>query len=177
MRAKKEIEYFMNLPYRIELLRIPEEKGGGYMACLPQFGRMAAVGDGETIEEALSSLEDSKRALFEDYIEEGLEIPQPDTEEEEYSGKFVVRVPKFLHRELSLQAKRNNASLNHFVTSLLAIGLQGNRFSSALNSFESEIELLRKHICELSYKMEPKLVLNRKFQVFQADEADDLKAA
>ena len=64
------------------------------MACLPQFGRMAAVGDGESIEEALRNLEDSKRSLFETYIAEGVEIPDPDTFQEDFSGKFVVRIPR-----------------------------------------------------------------------------------
>lgn len=120
----------MQLDYRIEVVKIPDEKGGGYMACLPQFGRMAAVGDGETVEEAVANLRESQRTLFEEYLEEGLPIPEPDTSEEEYSGKFVLRIPKYLHRELSLKAKSNNVSLNQFVTALLSAGVKESGLSS-----------------------------------------------
>ena len=46
--------------------------------------------------------------------------PLPEPSREEASGKFVVRVPRSLHRRLQLLAQMENVSLNQLVTSLLA---------------------------------------------------------
>lgn len=165
------VEHYMTLPYRIEIVKLPDTKGGGFMACLPQFGRMAAIGDGETVGEALSNLEDSKRALFETYLDEGVEIPEPDTFEEDFSGKFLLRIPKYLHRDLALEAKENNASLNTFATALLSSALYENRTVSALQKFETEIKMLRSDVCSLTYKMAPGVILLQKSN-FGADDLD-----
>jgi predicted HicB family RNase H-like nuclease len=166
MSRKNDIAYYMTLPYVIEITKIPEEKGGGYMACLPQFGRMAAVGDGDTIDEAIDNLEESKRALFEEYIKEGVQIPEPESEEE-YSGRFVLRLPKYLHRELSVTAKRNNVSLNQYAVSLLSGALEADKLGGLVEGVKSEIQLLREHVCTLKYSI-PKEMTSRNKKTFSA---------
>lgn len=49
--------------YEIEILTIPEELGGGYLARLPQFGELGIVGDGETKEEAVASMKKFKEEV------------------------------------------------------------------------------------------------------------------
>ena len=73
----KNIEYYMNLTYTIEVTKIPDDEGGGYCACIPVLGRWAFIGDGETPEEAIQHLEEVKRDLFEEYIRKGFMIPEP----------------------------------------------------------------------------------------------------
>ncbi len=170
------IEQYMNLPYRIEIVKIPDEKGGGFMARLPQFGRMAAIGDGETVDEALGNLEESKRELFETYISDGIEIPDPDTFEEDFSGRFVLRIPKYLHKDLAQRAKENNVSLNSFASALLSSGLYEDRTSSVLQSLEAEMKMLRNDVCNVTYKMAPGFITLPKV-TFEADDAYEKKAA
>ena len=79
---KKDLNYYLSLRYKIELIPISEEDGGGWRAEIPELGRYAFVGDGDTIEEALRSLEETKRDYFEDWYKKGIEIPEP----EEYGG-------------------------------------------------------------------------------------------
>lgn len=124
MSIKKDLNYYLELPYTVEITPIKEEEGGGYMASLPQIGRFAIVGDGETIEEALQSLEEIKRERFSTYIENNTPIPEPTEDVSEYSGRFVVRIPKVLHKALVHQAKINEASLNQYVTYLLTMNLE-----------------------------------------------------
>lgn len=119
----KDLNYYLGLPYKIEIIPIPEE-GGGYMARVPQFGVQGIVGDGETREEALADLEENRKDRFEWYIKEGYEIPEPEKDEHDYSGRFVVRMPKFLHRNLALNAQKNNISLNQYVCTLLSMNSQ-----------------------------------------------------
>ncbi len=122
--SEKDLNYFMALPYPVELEPIPMEEGGGFAASIPLIGRYAVHADGETVQEALENLEKIKKEQFTAYLSEGVTIPEPQPPEENYSGKFVLRIPKYLHRKLASLARENGVSLNHFITSLIPIGLQ-----------------------------------------------------
>ena len=54
-------------------------------------------------------------------------LPEPDvrSSREEYSGKFVVRVPKSLHAALAAEAEIKGVSLNQLVVVKLAVQLAG----------------------------------------------------
>lgn len=69
---KKDLDYYMNLPYPIEIIKIKEEEGGGFQARILLLGKYAFLGDGETIEESLNDLEKVKKYLFQEYLEKGL---------------------------------------------------------------------------------------------------------
>ncbi|WP_246105352.1 toxin-antitoxin system HicB family antitoxin [Sporomusa termitida] len=55
------------------------------------------------------------------FYQAGSDIPEPEVEE--YSGKFNLRIPKSLHKDLVIKAKAENISLNQMATYLLAKGL------------------------------------------------------
>ena len=120
---KKDLDYYVSLPYRIEVVPISPEEGGGYMATLPEVGRMAITGDGETPEEAIRDLETQKSERFAEYLKKAIPIPEP-VPAEEYSGRLMLRMPKSLHRDLAAQARENAVSLNQFVTYLLGRSIQ-----------------------------------------------------
>ena len=71
MDIDKKVKYYCSLPYRIEIVPIPEDLGGGYEAYLPELGRNAMTGAGETPEEALQSLREVKVTVFTIALEEG----------------------------------------------------------------------------------------------------------
>jgi antitoxin HicB len=99
--------------YRVYLHWSDEDKA--WLAEVPDLpGCMA---DGETPEQAVNAAHQAANLWLEVAKEEGRPIPQPT---EAASGKFVVRIPKSLHRRLQLLAERENVSLNQLVTSLLA---------------------------------------------------------
>ncbi len=76
---QRNADDYAALPYRVEITAIAQEEGGGYLARLPQFGRLGIVGDGETPEEALRELEATKRERFAEYLAEERAIPEPET--------------------------------------------------------------------------------------------------
>lgn len=119
---KKSLEYYLSLDYPVEIRRIDDSLGGGYVASIPSLGSQAFVGDGETPQEAYENLQAAKKEIFEDYLKEGIPIPEPihESEYEGYSGKLVVRMPRELHARLAHAAKRNDTSLNQFIVYALS---------------------------------------------------------
>lgn len=116
---KKELEYYLALPYRFEI--IPAEEGG-YVGVVPELP--GCITQGETLEETVHMINDAKQSWLETAIEEGVDIPEPEPlASENYSGKYVVRVPKSLHRDLARKAKEENVSLNQLTAYLLASGV------------------------------------------------------
>ena len=75
--------------------------------------------DGETVEEAYTNLQDAKREWIIDMLDRGLPINEPNMKHH-FSGRFVVRVPKTLHRLLAEESEREGISLNQFVNNSLA---------------------------------------------------------
>ena len=111
---KKNIEYYMNLPYTRELIKEPE--GGWFIRIKELPGCMS---QGDTVEEAKNMIEDAMLGWLDVSLEDGDDIPEPKLDEE-YSGKFVVRLPRSLHRQLAETAEREGVSLNQFVNVSLA---------------------------------------------------------
>lgn len=118
---KKDINYYMALDYSVEIRKLRKEEGGGYLASIPQLGSKAFCADGRTINKALEGLKQVKRLLFSDYLDRGVPIPEPEAETESlFSGKFVIRIPVTLHRELVETTRKQNISLNQLILHLLS---------------------------------------------------------
>jgi antitoxin HicB len=108
------IDYYMNLPYRIELIRDED----GWFASIPELP--GCISQGVTAEEAVEMIRDAQRLWLQVALEDGDPIPEPHADEHSYSGKFNVRVPKDLHRWLAQEAERDGVSLNQLVVSILS---------------------------------------------------------
>ena len=105
----KTVEYYLDLPYTIEL--IPEPEGGWFVSIKELPGCMS---EGDTPEEAIEMIQDAMRGWIEISLEDGDPIPEP-RELDDYSGKFVVRVPRSLHRDLVETAEEEGVSLNQYI--------------------------------------------------------------
>jgi antitoxin HicB len=114
IKEVKPIGYYLKTVYPVTVYAAPE---GGYVAEIEDLP--GCITEGETLEEVFQRIEDTRRAWIEIQYEDGAEIPLPRTEQQ-YSGKFVVRIPKGLHRQLAEEAKRQGVSLNQYVETLLA---------------------------------------------------------
>ena len=115
---KKTIEYYMSLPYRLEI--VPDTEEGGYGARYPELPGCITCAD--TPEAVITEALDTKRAWLEAALEEGLDIPEPlkDPDLDDFSGQFKLRIPKTLHRSLSVHAKQEGISMNQYCLYLLA---------------------------------------------------------
>lgn len=124
-----KLDDYLKLPYKLEVVPLSEEDGGGFYASYPELGKAAAHGDGATVEEAVKMAEEAKRLVLEVKLEHGDEIPLPRSEQQ-FSGKFNVRVPKSLHRSLSELAEEEGVSLNQLIVTMLSGDVARARLSS-----------------------------------------------
>ena len=72
----KTIEYYMALPYRMELVADIEE--GGYVVSFP--GLRGCISRGETVEQAVANANGAKQEWIAAALEDGYEIPEPVTQ-------------------------------------------------------------------------------------------------
>jgi len=93
------------------------------------------VGAGVTVEGAVVMAMDAKKAWIETAIKEGRHIPKPkNIYDEGFSGKFTLRLPKTLHKELTIQAEEEKVSLNQYILYLITNGFSKTALSKT-NSF------------------------------------------
>jgi len=115
---RKDLKFYLNLRYPITIHPDPD---GGYVAEIEELP--GCMTQAETIDEAFKAIEDARQVWINGTHEMGQDIPLP-RDMEEYSGKFMVRIPRSLHRTLAHAAKREGVSLNQYIGSLLAAGVQ-----------------------------------------------------
>src|SRR5271157_1509980 len=113
MPETKTLAHYEKLKYPIEIL----EDDDAYVASIPDLPGCVAYGN--TIEQAMESLRIVKKLWIEGRLEAGLAVPEP-AELEEYSGKFVLRISRGLHKSLQREARRQGISLNQYAAQILA---------------------------------------------------------
>ena len=113
------------LRYPVVLRELSLEEGGGWLATIPMLGEAGFAADGETPEEAVASLSQLRRDLYETVMNSGQPIPLPCDVSDEIkmpSGKWMMRtLPKF-HAELQEAAKASGVSFNAYCTYCLGRG-------------------------------------------------------
>jgi antitoxin HicB len=110
----------LNYPFRVRPLG--DGEGGGYLVEFPDLP--GCISDGATVEEAIANGADALRSWIATAEEFGDPVPAPSRPEDEpYSGRWNLRVPKSLHRRLAERAKAEGVSLNTLTVSLLAESL------------------------------------------------------
>jgi antitoxin HicB len=115
--TRQNIAYYLNLPYTIEIIKDEGDTYTGWFARVVELPGCMAQAD--TFDELEFMIKDAIRAWIEAALDDEQIIPEPRSTES-YSGKFVVRVPRSLHRELAEAAERDGVSLNTFVNVALA---------------------------------------------------------
>ena len=112
------IEDYLQRPYHIEIVWSESEDGdSGWVAEVKEFD--GCMAQGRSREELFENIERAMTAWIDDALEAGDPVPAP-YEEPSHSGKVLVRMPPWLHRQLASTAAREGVSLNQLVVSLLA---------------------------------------------------------
>jgi len=113
----KGLQHYLNLRYSVT---VHPDSDGGFVAEIEELH--GCMTQAETLDEVFRAIEDARQLWIKTAFNEGQEIPLP-RDKEQYTGKFLVRIPRSLHRALAHSAKREGVSLNQYVVSLLTAGV------------------------------------------------------
>lgn len=125
---REELQYYLELHYPVTVHKDPE---GGFSAEIEELP--GCITQGETAEEVIQSIEDARIVWIETAYEDGLDIPIPRSADE-YKGKFVVRIPRSVHRDLVRLAKQEGVSLNQYVSTILSAGVSRNKMMPEIDA-------------------------------------------
>lgn len=116
--SEKPIEYYLGLPYTIELIQDTSDPDNPvWFAAVREL--RGCITEADSYEEAIHQIRDAMLVWITDAVKSGDPVPEPKAEEA-FSGKFSVRLPKSLHRDLVQQAEREGVSLNQYITTVLS---------------------------------------------------------
>ena len=105
-----KLEDYLKLPYTYVIKKVKDETCEYYAGYIEEIYEAKTVGD--TIDELYENLRECLILGVEERLKDGEEVPVPA--ETEYSGKFILRIPKSLHKYLAESAKNEGVSLNQY---------------------------------------------------------------
>jgi predicted HicB family RNase H-like nuclease len=124
--SAKDLNYYLNLDYDVVIARLEADGDVVYKAYSRDLDSFVFYGSGDTKAEALASFEATKYELFQLYLEEGREIPEPTRESRNLpSGRFLLRIDPKVHYRLVHLAKLAEKSLNSYIDQVLVEHVTG----------------------------------------------------
>jgi antitoxin HicB len=132
--SEKTLLEYLRLPYTIVLQRDSEDD---FIARIQELD--GCIADGQDEMEAIAHLEFAKRSWLQAALEAGRQIPLPESTEELPSGKFLTRVSRSMHQELSETARAEGVSLNALVNIALAEFLSARRLKRSVELFKDAV--------------------------------------
>lgn len=113
-----EVKDYMKLPYTRLIQEINDESGHYFYGKILELDGCQSTGD--TLEGLYEGLNEAMEGYLEVKLENNIAIPIPESANN-YSGKFVVRLPKSLHQRLAIEAEKEGVSLNQLALYKLAL--------------------------------------------------------
>ena len=115
---RKTAQEYMQLPYNYIIQPIHDESGDYFYGRVLELDGCQSTAD--NFEETYASLRDAMAGYIETKLENGYDVPEP-VSSNEFSGKFVLRIPKSLHFRLSVEAEKEGVSLNQYALYKLSV--------------------------------------------------------
>jgi len=114
---KKDLQYYLNLPYSIVAEHVKNENEEYFFSRVVELD--GCHSHGSTRQESLDNLREAMEGYLDVKLEYGDHIPEP-VNVDDYSGKFLLRLPKTLHQRLAFEADKEGVSLNQYALYKLA---------------------------------------------------------
>lgn len=109
--SKDVINKYLKKPYSYIVNEIHDESGTYFVARVLELDGL--MGTGDTYNEAYKDVRKAMETYIETKLANKVSIPEP-IDATAYSGRFVLRLPKALHKLLSLRALEEGVSLNQY---------------------------------------------------------------
>lgn len=104
---KKDVNYYMNLPYEIIIKKLSDEDGGGYFARYKDFPYI--MGDGDTEVLALQDVKKAFKFVIEIDLKENKYIKEPQNDEAKI--RVNITLPKSLLEKIDKVTNNRSAFL------------------------------------------------------------------
>jgi len=114
---EKNLEYYLTLNYPMNVKKLSEEEGSGWIVDFQDL--KGCIGTGDTIQEAIEDAIAAKEAWLETALENGKKIPEPNYMSN-FSGNFALRMSKSLHQWVAENSEREGVSANQFINYILS---------------------------------------------------------
>ena len=112
------VKEYLELPYHIVIQHLVDESGDYYFATVQELD--GCMSHGDTYDEAFENIQEAMAGWIETKLDGGFPVPVP-VNESQYSGKFVLRLPRSLHARLALEAEKEGVSLNQYALYRLSV--------------------------------------------------------
>ena len=140
---RQPLTFFLDQRYPFTVTSEPD---GGFFIAYPDLpGCMTQVATSAEIGPAADEI---RMLWLETAYQQGLDIPLP-SDGPGYSGKFVVRLPRHLHRRLAQSAEHDGVSLNQYVVSLLAMNDADQHVQRGLDILQRQLENVQARLEEI----------------------------
>jgi len=133
MATRRPLEEYLALTYPV---RFEPDPDVGYVVRFPDLPGCSS--HASTLVEAVTVADEIRELWIKGEYEDEHDIPLPSYPEE-YSGKFVARLPRSLHRQLAEEAEHQGVSLNQHIVTLLSRGGAQSRLESRLDDLEERL--------------------------------------
>ena len=117
MTKPRDPKDYLQLPYTIEVHHDTSVDPPGWVARVVEFP--GCITQADSLQELGEMIEEAMLLWIETEMEDGMQIPEPRLDDS-FSGRFLVRMPSSIHRDVVRAAKREGVSLNAYVNSVLA---------------------------------------------------------
>ncbi len=114
----------MASPFRYRIFVEWSDEDEAFVARVPALGP-GCMAHGATVESATHEVRTAADLMLEALEAKGQKTPEPDAESASFSGRVLLRLPKWLHAQLARRAQADGVSLNQELVALLAGGLSG----------------------------------------------------
>ena len=108
---------YLALPYHIVIQHLNDDSGSYYFATVRELD--GCMSHGSTYEEAFANVQEAMKGWIETKLDNGFPVPAP-IDDTQYSGRFVLRLPKSLHARLAMEARQEGVSLNQYALYMLS---------------------------------------------------------
>lgn len=124
--SSQAISKYLARPYSKVLVR---DETGGYVAEVLEFP--GCITEGDTPDEAIRNLDEAMEDWLKAVLESRMSVPEP-LASQGYSGRLVVRMPKWVHKEAARYALADGVSLNQWIVEAVAERLGAQRYTERL---------------------------------------------
>jgi len=141
--------------YTITVKRVLEDEEPLFKATVRELPHVSEYGD--TYSEVYELAIDAINGLRDMSREMGHHFPDPAEEDENFSGRVTLRMPKSLHRDVANMADREGTSLNQLLVSTIAEKVGGTQmYIAATGCFSRQLVSTVR-----VYPIEPQAILQR----------------